>query len=148
MISEDAEESSALFTATFMEGRVECMVLADIGADDNIIPTELLTELLKQESELKVENLSPPKVFKSAVKDTIDGGSAKINCSKKVQLDVKLNIRHGSYLLLRNVVWLVSDKDADCAYLGRPLLEHLGLDAGNYWMQHGRKMTELWMQEI
>ena len=122
-------ESSTLFVGKFLDGTVTYSVLADIGADDNFMPCELFTALTKADGELAVTELLPPLVFKLAMKKDTDSEPVKIPCHKKLDADVRLAIRHGTELLLRRVSWLVCDESADCAYLGSPLLERLGLNA-------------------
>lgn len=53
------------------------------------------------------------------------GTNETITCRKKIEADVRLRIRHGPRLLLRNFVWRVSDEPTDIAIIGLPLLESI-----------------------
>lgn len=43
-------------------------------------------------------------------------------------MDVFLSIRHGTSLILRNIVWKVTEEDFKLPILGRRVLESLGSD--------------------
>lgn len=116
-------ETSSLFTAEFCDGALEAMVLADQGSHTNIIPPELLANVMKSDKTVKVINLSKPVKFSNALPS-----ARLITCSREVQLDVQLRIRHGEKLMLRNVKWLVSDDALAHAYVGMHILTALGLD--------------------
>lgn len=49
-------------------------------------------------------------------------------CNIKVEVDVHLRIRHGSALVLRNVIWKVSEEDSNDVIIGHPLLDSLRID--------------------
>lgn len=98
LIDRDERHHSALFSASFLQGNVTCEVLADQGADANLLPPAILNQLTKR-SKVVVEALSPPRSYRA-----ISGGIC-VCCEKEVVLDVQLKIRHGSNLTLRNVRW-------------------------------------------
>lgn len=43
-------------------------------------------------------------------------------------MDTELHVPRGSSLLLRNVVWLITDQQVETPLLGRPIQEALGLN--------------------
>ena len=129
ILAQDCLHTSTLFSATFLGGAIRFNILADIGADDNIMPLDLFSMLMEANRELNVVKLTSPIIFTLAVKQHASSKPVQIRCDKKLDLDVCLKIRHGTELLIRKVTWLVCDQSADCAYLGRPLLEKLGLNA-------------------
>ena len=121
--AEAIDDHSALFSATFASGRVESVVLADQGADCNFLPPSVVSALCKALPELEVVTLPQTQLFGTAVKD-----AAPLPCSRKVICDVHLRIRHGTQMLLRNVTWLISERETPHVIIGRPVLAALGLD--------------------
>lgn len=121
MLKRMVSDHSALFSGTFADGAVEALVLADQGADINLISTELFDSIIGTGGNFRVTKLVPPQAYKGV------GSNASITCSKKIEADVHLRIRHGSSLLLRNVVWKVCDEEKSTnAIIGRPLLDSIG----------------------
>eukprot|EP00171_Calliarthron_tuberculosum_P022868 IDg22868t1 len=119
---------STLFSASFLQGAVETNVLADPGADANMMPPTLLEMILKANPTLSIKKLSEPLKFSLAVNTSEKQSENRITCSREVTADVNLRIRHGTELVMRGMVWVVSDNDADCALIGRPVLEALGIN--------------------
>lgn len=115
---------SALFSGTFANGAVECEVLADQGSDTNLLSGKVWKLMKEAGYKSKVTHLVPPQVFNSVT-------NGEIVCHIKVEADVHLRIRHGSALVLRNVVWRVSGDNADDVIIGRPLLDGLGINNEN-----------------
>lgn len=115
-------EHSALFTATFAHGAVDAVVLADQGADSNFIPSSIFEALRKADGNLKFSKLDAPKKFCGVNKQTL------ITCRATVKASIELRIRHGTKLLLRNLVWFVTNEDIDQAIIGRPVLDAIGCD--------------------
>lgn len=105
--------------------------MTDPGADDNLMLPHVLELLLRSAPNLKIETIEPKLEFKLAVLDSANGQKAIVTCSRKVIADVNLRIRHGNELILRSVVWIVSDQEAEFALIGRPILESLGINARN-----------------
>ena len=118
------KEHSTLFSASFCQGRIETLVLADGGGDDNILPSSLLQQIAKINGAVRVEALPHTECFGQVFKD-----APELTSKRKMDLDVDLKIRHGSKLLLRNVVVKISDQDTEFVILGRPVLEALGINA-------------------
>lgn len=47
----------------------------------------------------------------------------KIKCDSKITINFKLNICHGTALMLRNVQWILANQSISKQLLGRPPLE-------------------------
>lgn len=60
-----------------------------------------------------------------------NGDAAQLVCNHTVSLNVELQIRHGTSLILRRGNWLVTDQEVGEPLKGRPLLRALGLDTQN-----------------
>lgn len=94
---------SGLFSATFCEGAVEATVLADKGADANMIPPHVLPSTLEAFPNCIITNLEAPRSFKLADKE-----AAPIVAKRSVKLDVNLSIRYGTNLVLLDVEWAIT----------------------------------------
>ena len=112
---------STLFSAAFCRSAVETTVLADGGGDDNLLPRSLLRRITKVDSTVSTITLTSPETFRQ-----IGSGTQPLTCSRRVEVDVELRIRHVSKLLLRKVTWKVVEEEIEYVILGRPLLEALG----------------------
>lgn len=121
VIDQNGRHHSALFSAAFLKGSVTCHVLADQGADANLLPPDVF-EQLRHSSEVTVNPLRPSRNYKTISGDTC------VHCESEIISDVQLKIRHGSNLILRNVRWHVSNEKLESAILGRAVLESLGCD--------------------
>lgn len=96
----DAIDShSSVFSASFLRGVVESMVLADQGSDGNMMSPTVFGALIKSNANLKVETLDPPHSFKFLDQ------TAGILCYKRTTADVELRIRHESKFVLRKIKW-------------------------------------------
>ena len=115
--------NSSLFSATFCDGAVDAVVLADQGSDINVIPPNVFELIASADSSLMPEDLSTVLRYSNALLD-----AEPLCCSRKVSLDVMLRIRHGTKMLLRGIEWLVSDKDTKYVIIGRSVLSAIGLD--------------------
>lgn len=115
------DNHTSLFSATFAHGAVESTVMADQGADTNLLPPKVFEALKEADPDLSVTKLETPDCYASIT-------GAALVCHKKVTADVQLRIRHGTRLLLRQVEWNVSDTDTDYVLLGRPTLQAIGCD--------------------
>eukprot|EP00171_Calliarthron_tuberculosum_P019683 IDg19683t1 len=67
--------------------------------------------------------------FNLAVQAGANGVEVKCTCSRSVKADISLRIRHRSELIMRKVVWIIPDSNAECALIGRPILESMGINA-------------------
>lgn len=119
--SDDGRHHSALFSASFANGKVSCRLLADQGADVNLLPEELAERILKH-GDYVVRKLPQPRTYKTV------SGTVCARCENSITLDVHLKIRHGSNLILRNVTWEIPNGAVKEAILGRHVLEALGCD--------------------
>lgn len=105
-------------TGTFAKVPVEADILVHQGAGTNLISHELFEFNKKTDGDFEITSLVPPQIYGGV------GCNAKISCSNQIQADINLRIRHGSSLLSRNVIWLVSEEKASkAAIIGRPLLK-------------------------
>eukprot|EP00171_Calliarthron_tuberculosum_P000664 IDg664t1 len=75
----DNQQHSTLFSASFFNGAVETMVMADPGTDDNLLPPAVLTLLLEADLTLKVI--------------TLDKSWNSISLCKQELMVLKLNAR-------------------------------------------------------
>eukprot|EP00171_Calliarthron_tuberculosum_P004595 IDg4595t1 len=114
------QENTALFSASFCNGGVECEVLTDQGSDVNLVPPEISDLIISSHPDLKTRAVDPPAKYNSVA----IGGV--VICDRSFKTDIKLRIRHGTTLILRSVEWLVGDKSDNHAIIGRPLLDALG----------------------
>lgn len=117
---------SVIFRTTF-GGSVNQPVCVDIGADVNLMDEKLFQKFDNQKTNFNLENLSNPVIYELAEKDE-NGSTAKIKCDKKITLDMKLHIRHGTSLILRNVACYIIAQSVTDPLLGRLVLEALGLN--------------------
>lgn len=122
VVSGDPDNTS-LFAASFCSGAVEVDVMADQGSDMSAIPKDILEAIMKADPSVHVEKLDKAFLFETAVSD-----AEPLRCTRRVELDVELRIRHGEKLILRGVKWLVPDNNIAHVYLGRHVLRALGLD--------------------
>lgn len=117
-------ENTSLFTGSFLGGAVQFDILADQGADGTVMPHALLDKIVLAEPKTKVTSLEEPISFQNPNRNV-----APVTCSKVLQLDVELAVRHGERFILRNLKWLVADEAMpSVAYLGRHFLAAIGLD--------------------
>ena len=115
-------ENTSLFSASFFEGAVETVAMADQGSDANIIFPSLLRKLQHASPELKIQSLDKNVTFANALATT-----RPIRCSRSIQATIRLRIRHGSALSIGNIKWFVADDELDCVYIGRHVLSAIGL---------------------
>jgi hypothetical protein len=114
------------------EGRLETLfhsslvrvVLPDLGADDNVIPTSLISELEAAGLFVPLRTLPAPMTVDLAVQ----GPGLSTLVTRQAKLTMELQLLAGP-MRLRNVKWLVAGNDMDEVRLGRPLLNALGIDA-------------------
>ena len=118
---------STLFKAIFAQS-IEALVLVDYCTDENLMPPAIFQLLEKSNSDFNIRYLDTPIEYSMATDAQGISGVVKVVCSKLVTTDVKLRIRHGTNLLLRNVEWAVCEQQAKHVLIGCPLLEALGLD--------------------
>ena len=117
---ESGHRNSALFSASFCDGGVECVVLTDQGSDVNLVPPEIFMQVQQSHPDMQTRRVHPPAKFNSAAVGGV------ITCDRAFRADIKLRIRHGTTLIIRSVEWLVGDKSDEHAIIGRPLLDAVG----------------------
>lgn len=98
-------------------------MLADQGSDVNVIPQHILADMKRASPDLVVRQLETPRSF-----DNANMSATAMTCARSVQVDVEVRIRHGQKLMLRKVKWLVADTELAHAYIGRHVLDALGLN--------------------
>lgn len=109
--AERIDSHSALFGGTFGNRAVECDLLADQGSDKNIM-SQRIWKLIKDSGlKSKIVQLVPPQTFEDAAR-------GRITCYFKVEAYVYLWIGHGTALVLRNVMWRVSEDDTENVSIG------------------------------
>lgn len=109
----DLENHSTLFSASFYNGAVESLVLADPGSDANMLPLHVLEELLKVDPSLHVTTLNKALSFTMACSKDPEGSEINLKCNRSVVADLCLRIRHGTKLMMRGMKWAVSDTATD-----------------------------------
>ena len=119
----DSTKINALFAV--LESHVLC---ADNGSDINLIPSNLLSSLLRKGAMIEVKTLKTPRRYGLAAVTSADGRELFLECDKVAVMNIKLLIRHGTTLTLRNVPWYVATGYVAEPLLGRPILEELGLN--------------------
>ncbi len=88
------DNHSTLFRATFLNGAVETVVLADPGVDENPLLPHVLRMIVKADPKVEVEPLKHPLKFRLAVEKRSSGKSVSFVCSRQVTADVHLRIRY------------------------------------------------------
>jgi len=122
LTSDQIDSHSALFHASFADGRIESVVLTDQGSDVNLISPNLFKLLIKEKGTVSSRELIPNHKYKGVGQESI------VLCTHIVKAHVLLKIRHANHLLLRNVEFLVSKQETEHTIIGRPLLESIGCD--------------------
>jgi Aspartyl protease len=109
------------------QSAVDCIALPDSGADDNVIPRSLVERL--EEIELFI----PTRILKTPVRVDLafQGPGLTAEVHHQAQLTVELHLAAGP-LRLRNFKWLIVEHDMDEVFIGRTLLQALGLDAAEH----------------
>lgn len=97
--------NSNLFSVTFCDGAVERTVLADSGAEGNILTMCVAEQICASDNTVTMQIMSQPKLF-----GTAKVGIERITCTKMPTVDVELAILHAEILLLRSVSWLVTEE--------------------------------------
>lgn len=104
---------SSVFKASFADGKIEADIMADQRADANIMSKRLMMRIQREMPELQPVALCSAQVYKSVT------GEPCVTCNWEVSMDVFLRIRHGSSLILRNVLWKVADENITTTIIGR-----------------------------
>lgn len=88
---------SSLLRTSFARGAIESSVMADERADADFISAILLNKFQQKLGSIQMESVNPPQLFRGVT------GGLCLSCSNTFKLDVYLQIRHGTWLLLRNI---------------------------------------------
>lgn len=123
IVGETQDENTALFMCTFCNGKIDAKILADQGADANIISREISNLMLEADSSLSVTSTEKTIYLSNAAVS-----AQPIQCNEDIQADVCLRIRDGSHLILRRIKWLVTKEELQHIFLSRHVLSALGLD--------------------
>lgn len=105
--------NSTVFSATMVDGAVNCEVLTRQGSEPNLMSSEIWKTL-----ELLVINKVPKEVRTPRVFGAV--GGENIGRKQEVRADINLRIKHGTALVLRNVNWMISEKAKDGFIIGKP----------------------------
>jgi len=81
--------------ATFCDGAVDTLVMADSGSDITVMPSSLLTALQKANPAIKASPLAKVLRFENA-----STAVPPLRCSRMVQINAELRIRYGEKLML------------------------------------------------
>lgn len=81
--------------------------------DTNLTSAGLLKRIRKFKPELKVMELESPLKYRCV------SGKVYVTCTRNVNLDVHLKIRHGTNLIFRNIIWKVYEEDIEIRISGR-----------------------------
>lgn len=92
---------SSIFEALFSKGEVEVDLMADQGADANFISKSLLRKIEQNLPDIQKQTLNPNPIYRGVT------GDPCLTCHTCIKLDKIPQIRHGTSLILRNVMWKV-----------------------------------------
>lgn len=118
------DSHSARFSGTFANGAVDFEVRTDQGSDTNLICMAMSETLKEVGLKAKGTKLIPPHKF------SVVGDSDRV-CHWKVVAGIYLLIPHGTALVLRNVIWRVTEDSGSNVIIERPRLESLGIKNRN-----------------
>lgn len=106
-------QHSSIFKACFTGRMAETKLMADEGADAKFIFESLLETIIKNAFSVVLERLRRSQVYRNV------SGDPCLTCHLLVKSDVFLHIRHGTSLILRNIIWKVSNKELQILIIGR-----------------------------
>lgn len=84
-----------------LEGKQEQLIFADNGANANNIDSRTLERAIMTGADANVETPSNPKISDIA-EMALNCAKVELVCDSVISIDIKLQIRHGSGLFLRN----------------------------------------------
>lgn len=119
--------------ASFANRNLATTALTDEGSDANILPYSVLKHMEKVLSDLKVSTLERPVVYGDVFVRACATGDGVVT------LDIYLEIRHGSNLILQNITWNIPQEEVNSPTIGRPVLESIGSNKGLF---HNMGRTE------
>ncbi len=127
MMHGTSSHNSSLFTGNFCDNN-SAVVMSDNGFDDNLMPPHVLPAIISACPDTLVYKIDSQIEFKMAFNSKPGQEEYNVGCHQSVRASVRLNIRHGTSLFQRNVIWVVPSNPCGTVLLGRPLLEALGLN--------------------
>lgn len=119
-----ATPHSFLFKASFANGVVETEIMADQGADANIVSWQLWDKIQKKMRNTRATILNPEQTHREVT------GDPCLTCNKEVGQDRFLKVRLCSSIILRNMKWRVSKEDIAVSVVERTVLKSLDYDNG------------------
>jgi len=102
-------------------------ICVDSGSDVNLMDNNLLNKLKAQGAVMHIENLTKPQVFGLAVSNDSQNTEYSVTCKRTVGMAIKMKIRHANGLVLRNLLWYVTEGNVNIPLLGNQVLKALGL---------------------
>lgn len=120
LTSFDVESNFVLFIDSMACGVVQCDVLTNQRSETNLMPITLCNTLKESDIQAHPRMLRQRKAFGAI-------GVQKIVCEYEPNVDLQINIRHGTAVLLRQVTWRISRQTNENLIIRRPLLEKLGI---------------------
>lgn len=112
---------SSLFRASVPEEAVNVEVMANQGADTNLVSAAFLKDIQKHDPKLFIQNLHLPHTYESIPSEwCVTWRDGNNGCTSKTT--------QGAYLILRNKIWKVSREEIDPLIIGRRVLEPIGCD--------------------
>lgn len=97
-------EDSVNFRCTFAN-TTQDVTIADTGAEINLMGSNLLKRIVKDNGSVQISKLDTPMEFKPAVINTPENTKAKILYHRKVTIPIELHVGHATGLLIRNITW-------------------------------------------
>lgn len=127
-----------------MKVKLVTEVMADHGAFANFISSKFLQKLMKESDSFRSQDLKPTQTYWNLAGDTC------LKCHQFVKLDVHLQIRHGTSLLLRNITWKGTVEELQIPIILRWVLESFVCDNRKCWWQQEIKSEAIYRhrQEI
>lgn len=113
---------SSTFKTLFAKGTIKIDLLASQGADGNFMSRQLLIQIKKSQSSITGKPLISNQIYGDVT------GNIRLTCYCTIEVDGSLNLRHGTSLILRKLLWKVSMKEKNTPIIGVLILESLGRD--------------------
>lgn len=121
-VGDDENLSTTVFDVFFCNGELETEFKAAQGTSANILPKNVYQQICKREGVNLVQKLARQVTF-----DVFNKATPRLTCDFKVIADRILDIHHPKNIILLNVNWLVVNEQTSKIFIGRQLLQALGL---------------------
>lgn len=131
-----ASPQSSLLKASFAKEKFESNVIAAQGANASFILASFLEKLKELLTSRPEEKHGPSLIYRNVSVDPC------ITCAKLVFLDVFLQIRHRSSLILRNVNWKITNENRTTPTIKRGVLEFLACDNRRMFLAARNRMGD------